>query len=621
MPWTIIVASDEGYQLEQLMEAAQEIATAIPEPGTVVMEAESIEEVRKRRRTAGQRSQLLIVAATLPDEANPTADASGLELIRSSAQEADAPPCILVSYDPNHLAPVQEIEGCELLFANCKTNYVQDCLRLAKRLKVFANSPAQLPPAADSVLPASDAPASPREIGDPATNRTAGEAPPYVVIEVHLSEKGQFLVLPGQSPMLLELNENQVEDIIRESRAMADRIDIARRDKAVWQSYVRTWREEYKQLGERVGRLLWPTIFGPWFWASFSASDGNVRLRFNLDRKYFDGAWEAIYDHQVSKDFVMLGEGVTVARRSNHVDPRNISKSGKSLSTSTRIEAADGVLRMLVINSNVPDGATPVGPPDPLWDEFWRKQDGELAELPHVTREVEMLEGLRRAKGGVDKAGQPQPHVKVEVLSSEPGIPLAKIVEHRLKDRTRHYDVVHFAGHALFDRSQTENADRRGYLVFSGEPGGHPTAVPIGSVAEWLRGSEVQLVYLSCCRSSSGDAASELAALKVPLTIGFNWNLDDAKAVDFARDFYTELLGARLRVCEAFHKARRALHTYFNGGDPIWAAPVLIAQPHEWIQVEGVLRPSSERLSTPGKPPVGRRRRKSERPSQKPMAA
>src|SRR5262249_11212893 len=158
---------------------------------------------------------------------------------------------------------------------------------------------------------------------------------------------------------------------------------------------------------------------------------------------------------------------------------------------------------------------------------------GTLWALPHIKKEVKMLRGLGRAQGGADKAGQPRPRVEVEVLSPRAGKPLAEIVERRLKDRTRHYDIIHFAGHALFSRSPVPPA-RRGYLVLSGEPGGRPRAVPIATVAEWLEGSGVQLVYLSCCRSSSSAVANELAARNVPLTIGFNWDLDDAKAVEFA---------------------------------------------------------------------------------------
>jgi hypothetical protein len=605
MPWTIIVASREGDQLEALIQGAQEVAAAITEPGTVVMQTESIGKLRNRRKSAAKHRQLLIVVASLPDETNPTATESGLELVRMSAQETDAPLCIVVSADPNHLAAVQENDRWELLLVNCKTNYVPDCHRLARRLGVFdTNVPAQLEPSVSGSRTAGNEPASPKEPIGNTVDALEDEPSPYAVIEVHLWEKARaFLTLPGQSPLPLELNELQVEDIVTESRALAARIDKARADNASWQEYVRLWREEYKRLGERVGNLLWPTLFGSMFWASLSASRGNLRLRFNLAPRYFDGAWEAIFDTQYSKDFVMLGADVTVARRTNYVDARNIPMIGRSSPTSTRIEAADGVLKILAIDSNVPYGSTPVGPDDPLWREFWSRQNGTLADLPHIRREIDMLRGLARVRGGVDRTGRVLPRIEVEVLSPRIGMPLAKIVERRLKDRSRHYDVVHFAGHALFDRGQNEDADRRGYLVFAGQPGDPPTAEPIGSVAEWLRGSDVQLVYLSCCRSSSGDAASELAALKVPLTIGFNWNLDDSKAVDFATNFYTELMAARFKVCEAFRKARRTLYQYFNGGDPIWAAPVLIAQPNEWIQVEGVLRPMPDRTSVPRKPP------------------
>jgi CHAT domain-containing protein len=102
--------------------------------------------------------------------------------------------------------------------------------------------------------------------------------------------------------------------------------------------------------------------------------------------------------------------------------------------------------------------------------------------------------------------------------------------------------------------------------------------MPIAAFAHWLKGAGVQLMYLSCSRSSSGAAALELAASNVPMTIGFNWDLDDRKAVDFAREFYSELLKAWPQVSTAFGKARRTLYHMHERGDPIWAAPVLIAQ-------------------------------------------
>ena len=74
------------------------------------------------------------------------------------------------------------------------------------------------------------------------------------------------------------------------------------------------------------------------------------------------------------------------------------------------------------------------------------------------------------------------------------------------------------------------------------------------------------------------------------MALGFHWDLNDSKAPVFAKRFYEELLDANLKVCRAFSKARRELYNKYAAGDPIWASPVLIAQPMNWIQVEGVLK-------------------------------
>ena len=101
----------------------------------------------------------------------------------------------------------------------------------------------------------------------------------------------------------------------------------------------------------------------------------------------------------------------------------------------------------------------------------------------------------------------------------------------------------------------------------------------------------MDLVYLSCCRSSASRAAAEFARNRIRTTIGFSWDLDDEKAVDFSRQFYAELLSNQLNVCSALSNAREDLHEEYDNGDPIWASPVLFAQPPNWDHVEGVLRP------------------------------
>jgi FtsZ-binding cell division protein ZapB len=572
MSWTIIVASSQGDQLDELRNGAQEIARAIGVAGIEVVEASSVEAVQEQRKSASHRKQLLIVAASLPSRESTRAPHAlpGLELIKSITQEVEAPPCILVSQEIKHFLAVQAIRRCELLYVNCETDYVRDCLQVARRLEVVSVNPAQ--------------PALPQAAREAAQGNLAAN---YALVEVDLvaDARSAFVRLSGGDPQPLDLDQTEVDELIKESRALAKRLDDAQQSEERWRRYSQQWSTEYRRLGERVHNLLFSTIFRDLYRIGYGHANGNVRLRFNLDQRYFDGAWEAIYDCQ-NKDFVMLGNMVTVARRARPSNIYNTLATSESYRASDQIDVNDGVLHMIVIQSDVPDQSIPQGPNDPLWDKYWGSKT--LSDLPHVKQEVQMLRTLGRVGTRAGQGGASGARVEVEVLAPRGGKALADQVQRRLEDRSRHYDIIHFAGHALFDRTPQ---DGRGYLVFSGRQGDEPSAVPIATVADWVEGSGVQLVYLSCCRSSAAAAALELAAHNVPITIGYNWNLSDSKAVDFARDFYTELLNARLKVCPAFSKARRQLYRLFRGGDPIWAAPVLIAQPVEWGYVEGALRP------------------------------
>jgi hypothetical protein len=142
--WTIIVASSNGDQLTMLLEGAQKIAAAIDGSRSIVLAATSVEQVRKHRESRGGRSfprdQLLIVEAALPSRdsiTNPEVF-PGLELIKSIARTPKAPACIVVSDNFEHLRIVQSLERCELLLVDASTDYVEDCLRIARRLEVVA---------------------------------------------------------------------------------------------------------------------------------------------------------------------------------------------------------------------------------------------------------------------------------------------------------------------------------------------------------------------------------------------------------------------------------------------------------------------------------------------------
>jgi hypothetical protein len=306
----------------------------------------------------------------------------------------------------------------------------------------------------------------------------------------------------------------------------------------------------------------------------------------------------------------------TITRRDRDQDDLFSSRPGGDV----------GTLNILAIGSVVEDHVTPDGPDDALWNSYWAGE--RLKELPHVVEEIAVLKQLERPRGA-PSASRGSHQIEVDVLSGDDfqyGGPngektsLADAVEQRLKSYPDRYDVVHFAGHALFvseppqakkkskkAATAKQIADERGYLIFSGFP--KPRAVPIATVARWLQGTSVELVYLSCCRSSAAQAAAEFARNNVRMSIGFRWDLDDRKAVDFAKHFYQELPNNHFKVCSAIRAARDTLFNNYKYGDPIWASPVLVAQPSQWSHVEGVLRPPVRApRPRPSSSPIGDRK-------------
>jgi hypothetical protein len=315
-------------------------------------------------------------------------------------------------------------------------------------------------------------------------------------------------------------------------------------------------------------------------------------VRFTLEKPWFDGLWEAM-QVRGGKDFLMLDN--TIARR--------MPQKGRFETSSAavgQIAAQQGALRILVIKSNV-DNAVPGSSDDPLWKKYWSKHGGVLRKLDHLDDEVEAMEcAISKAARG--RPGTPQARVTVNVLpvaNDAGGAPwsLAEDTRTTLETAAQGYDIVHFAGHAFF--ADDGNGGGRGWLVFSGHP--RPKAVSIATVATWLAKAGVQLAYLSCCRSSAALAALEFARNNIPMVIGFQWDVEDKRAPAFAREFYTELLNSDLKVCPAISKARRNLFDGSHGSDPIWASPVLIAQPTEWMQVESVLSLTRRNRWLPGR--------------------
>jgi hypothetical protein len=619
MPWRIIVASSNADQLAELMNGAEEIAATIEAAGDVarVRSATSVADIKQlRARSPGSQSELLIITASLPEHrSSPNfAGLPGLNLVKALQAEPLPCACILVSDREEHWEDVRGMKSCELLCVNAGTNYVDDCLRLGAVLGVGSprgEGPEKRPPLGNSTgdtatgaesRVAPDAAPDRSQIKIAAANEHSvsnGVAPavlanePYALIEVDLPGEARYatvrlVVKHPQRPKVtpaarLNLKQRDIDKFIEDSRALSRKA-----------SKLRNWPQVYRLLGERVFKLLNTREFVGHYNYAQAAVGEDVRLRFNLGRPVFDGLWESIFDPSAGGRYLMLDTSIT-RRDLESIDQFADQQAGEV-----------GVLNVLVIAAEVPENAAPVGPDDQLWRASWGR--ARLNPLPHVATEAEMLQELENAprppESGATARGALK--IQVEVLSERSrekrtgrkSWSLAEEVERKLKEHPGQYDVVHFAGHALVPEADAK--DDRGYLIFSGVPS--PQAVPISKVAGWLKGTSAELVYLSCCKSNAAKAAAEFARNNVRMTIGFNWELDDAKAVEFAKLFYTELLRRQLKVCSAMREARRQLHNN-QGGDPTWASPVLVAQPSDWQYVERVLRPpvravrSGERLA------------------------
>jgi hypothetical protein len=615
MASNIIVGSSDGDQLDEMTNGAQKIAESLtPRVEVSVKFATSIDDVVRKR---SPETILLIISTSLPQSrsSSVTEDEPALEFIKSLRAEPQAPPCIVVSDLSKHLRPISRIKGCELLFLDGSTDYVEDCLQLARKLGVVReeSSPASPDPGSPiSLAVAMQLPADTTGGDVPVVTPvlTSGVTPAlvpavtpafvpvaraanskYALIEVDLPadlnlamvrleghDGGEVWRGPSEG---LRLKKSKVEDLVNDCKNLKKNLPNWQAKKP--ERYYELWRKEYKELGERFGHLLWNTkSFNDLYNQGIGFGDGNVRVRFNLEQPWFDGLWEAIPTSKGER-FLMLEN--TIARRVLDEGNRRLALFS---SDSGSIASRAGALRILVIKSNVEPDSIPHNANDPKWTEYWTRYGRPLQKLGHLDDEVAELRALAAV------AAEPlQIEVKVDELPATDRPPgtvwsLADDVRNLLEAPSQSYDIVHFAGHSFF--AEDPKGKGRGYLVFSSHP--RPQAIPVATVATWLAKADVQLIYLSCCRSSAASAAVEFARNKIPMAIGFHWDVDDRKAPVFAKEFYKELLKSRLKVCPAVNQARINLFNGSHGDDPIWASPVFIAQPLNWIQVEAVLRSS-----------------------------
>ena len=172
-----------------------------------------------------------------------------MELIKSIGQEPEPSPCILVSEQVEHYRAVQGIKRCEWLAVDCSTNYVEQCLLLARRLGIISADPVSLRAGSQaSRSAAADAAAeaihvrSPSIAGNPVpdvmptstTNQRpdglrqqpGGTVKPYALIEVELPSEAKYATvrleiheperIQKTEPEPLNLNQSVVNELVKD---------------------------------------------------------------------------------------------------------------------------------------------------------------------------------------------------------------------------------------------------------------------------------------------------------------------------------------------------------------------------------------------------------------------
>ena len=209
----------------------------------------------------------------------------------------------------------------------------------------------------------------------------------------------------------------------------------------------------------------------------------------------------------------------------------------------------------LIVNAD-PAGAT-------IRDGEWA---GKYSPLDHIREEADDIADYLKSVS--ECAGIEE--VERLDLSLDPGNAandLRRMLEKKI------WNVVHFAGHGALSAG---NAEKPG-LILSAERG---ITYPYVNLANELK--YTQFLYLSTCHSSDPAFLKKAIEYSIPEVIGYLWEVGDAEAARFARDFYRLLFDKQEPTFKLLDHslvaARRCTYNH-NPDSRIWASPVLLTQP------------------------------------------
>jgi DNA-binding response OmpR family regulator len=202
--------------------------------------------------------------------------------------------------------------------------------------------------------------------------------------------------------------------------------------------------------------------------------------------------------------------------------------------------------------------------------------DFKMPPVPGADDEVEYLaQHLRAMFEEIDIT------LQVEVMKTEDAYYDA--VRDRLKGCD--YNIVHYAGHSLFDQEAPETSS----LIFWEKSGRQGKTIEVGVIEleTWLRDSRVNFVYLSSCSSTQTvphnskimlnsflGVAEGIIQAGVPSVMGFRWPVTDKGAILLSQHFYASL-ARHGQLDKALLDARQELHVA-QPNENTWLSPILI---------------------------------------------
>lgn len=568
----IVLAASDGSMRELMSREAADLADEMGADLSFVRDGRDLDA--RLRRYPSARTLLLIDADLNDGEDTVTSGGRpGLSRLRRLKEQRALPPLIVLnaSYDVGRTTnQVNFIQSPRAVLEIASTDISGD---LREAVRVLREARDEQEAGAGDSGPSECT--RPHALPAAAHGNMVRGYPPTIEIKIRRMECGFEIINGGKGRSFgpVFFSPTHIEELYQESKNLKRLISQAGRGADDTREVAVKWHEAYDRVGKLALELLQKTELKVHLDdALFYFHQSDIRIRFNLEQeeKIYNCLWESAFDNYVDRLIIET----PMARRPMFDQP---PKDDRDLA------GGDHCLDILAIPASVSEGQIPQGPDHIIFHELIASLRGGLDMLPGINNEIDALKQLEKRR----RTSADAPTVSVDILRPPRRGSQFEALRRRLSERrergARPFDVVHFAGHSLVMPDGDGKEESR--LIFGGDPA---EAVSIEDFAELVYNSGVQLVYLSACQSNTAAAARELAWYNIPISIGFNWDLPDKRAVEFANCFYQHLLDNGLKVCVAFSKTRLRLSREYKSKDPVWAAPVMLAQPDGWRDIQAV---------------------------------